>query len=104
MTADTTTDPVTAELAAIRERQETGDLREFAHKDSPRLLAALKAVLEYHQPRPLTAQECISWKPERQPVLVCIGCRDDAGETVEWPCPEYADISATLLGQEQGGE
>ena len=37
-------DPLAAELAAIEQRQEYGDLREFATADSPRLLAALEAV------------------------------------------------------------
>ena len=39
-------DRLAAELAAIERRQEHGDLREFATADSPRLLAALKAVLD----------------------------------------------------------
>jgi hypothetical protein len=38
------TDPIAAELTAIEQRQEHGDLREFATADSPRLLAALEAV------------------------------------------------------------
>jgi hypothetical protein len=38
------TDALAAELAAIEQRQEHGDLREFATADSPRLLAALEAV------------------------------------------------------------
>ena len=37
-------DLLAAELAAIEQRQEHGDLREFATADSPRLLAALEAV------------------------------------------------------------
>ena len=40
-------DQLTAELAAIRDRQENGDLREFATSDSPRLIAALEGVLTY---------------------------------------------------------
>ena len=39
------TDPVAAELAAIEYRQENGDLRDFVTHDSPRLLAAVEAVL-----------------------------------------------------------
>lgn len=64
----------------------------------PVLLTALDAALEHHQPRRLEPYEHISWVPRRTPVLVCFGCRDDEGETTEWPCPTAVAITAALTG------
>lgn len=43
--SDITADRIAAELTAVRERNEHGDLREFAFRDAPRLIAAIERVL-----------------------------------------------------------
>src|SRR5262249_51157934 len=61
------------------------------------LTSALAAALAYHQPRPLRNDEVISWSAgPADPLLVCMSCRDDAGETTQWPCLEYQEITAAL--------
>jgi hypothetical protein len=57
--------------------------------DSPRLLAAIEAVLELHQPL------------DRGTGAQCQGCATHVTFT-RWPCPTYEAISAALLGPQQG--
>lgn len=78
-------DPLAAELAAIRERErlsrEQGHLRSL--EDTGRLLAAVEAVLELHQLMVLDG-----------PVTVCDYCM---GHPV-WPCPTREAITRALTG------
>jgi len=76
-----TADMLAAELAAIEDRQENGDLRDFATSDSPRLLKALRAVAEVHVPY---GGDTEAW------------CAYDG---FDWPCQDYRLISSALLGE-----
>jgi hypothetical protein len=81
------TDRLTAELAAIRERErlsrEQGHLRSL--EDIQHLIAAVEAVLEVHRPEPKFRA------PARKQ------CRLDR---FDWPCPTVAAIIAALTGTE----
>ena len=57
--------------------------------DICRLLAAVEVALSFHKPEE-------SYYTGR----TCGACLDAYGEGVEWPCSEYQDISAALLGKE----
>jgi hypothetical protein len=84
---------LTAALAARAKTSVNNPLRPHVGA----LTSALAAALAYHQPRPLRNGEVISWSPTPAgPVMVCLSCRDDAGETTQWPCPEYQEITAAL--------
>lgn len=72
-------------------------LAALVNVDVPRILAAARAALEFHQPA------------DRGRVMpCCAGC--ESGDTAspagchEWPCPEYEAIRAALLGEEGGDE
>ena len=82
-----------AALAARAKTSVNNPLR--AHVGS--LASALATALTYHQPRPLRDGEVISWlRGPADPLMVCISCRDDAGETTQWPCLEYQEITDAL--------
>jgi len=122
--------PVAAELAAIRERwskvayvglrpevvPEPGHQPEWL-PDVPRLLAAVEAVLAMHKPTGIVGEVQLcdrhaSYVYPVSPAVVadrreCPGChvverpRCWHGSCPdEWPCPDYAAISAALLGKD----
>lgn len=86
-------DPLAEKLAAISDivtspRERIGDLKAKAAW-TPRLLAAVEAVLSRHHPE------------DRGRVLPCCAfCCTDA-ECVAWAeCPEREDIASALLGED----
>jgi hypothetical protein len=90
------TGPAAAWLNGVRERADHadqvfrlggnfGEAAARSQADVPRLLAAVEAVLERHQPVGL------SWGSAK----VCGRCRDS------WPCGEVQAITAKLLGKER---
>lgn len=110
-------DRVAAELALILDHQENGDLREFATRDSPRLLALAEGVLKLHRPQDKPVHSWDHICPEHSDkhgfghlgrlrqmrdcpdcrfsdVTVCrhCSCPND-----EWPCPTYLVAAAALL-------
>jgi hypothetical protein len=104
------TDQVATELAAMRERNENGDLRDFAFNDAPRLLAAVEAVLDRHKP------EGRSWEVVRcarhrlgssvvtTEMRTCPDCQFTERVTCwqskcadeGWPCKDYEAISRAV--------
>jgi hypothetical protein len=55
-------------------------------RDVPRLLAAVEAVLEFHQPVKLSFGS------------VCGECDDGDGERADWPCETWWGVSRALSG------
>ncbi len=91
-------DKVTAELAAIRDHQENGDLRDFATHDSPRLLAAVEAALNGHRRSAFPASS-----GEGRGKHYCLDCTvsiDHQTAYALWPCARYWDITTALLGED----
>lgn len=95
-----TPDPVAAALAEIQERAgaaaamdvdvlsafsgvSVGGVIAASAVDVPRLLAAVKAALGFH--------ENFSY--------YCGSCLDAYGDRIEWPCEEYRAITAALAGK-----
>lgn len=126
-------DPLSAELAAIiiRRRHATAryaepiDIRESSD-DVPRLVKALEAALNHHQPEQLYAMvedfkgkvvcphspgydgdlhfeaDDGEWHCKALPtVVVCSSCADGSASDLreQWPCPTYTDITSALTGK-----
>jgi hypothetical protein len=114
-----------ADIAGIRHPD--AEFIAAARSDVPRLLAAVEAALEHHQPVQLhgTVKDCQGytacghdedydgdlhyegddgvWYCKDHPtVTVCSGCIGEAGASVLWQCPEYRDILAALTGEGEG--
>jgi hypothetical protein len=119
------TDKLTASLDEIRERSERG-LRGWIRDrydsadDVPRLLAAVDAVLQRHQPKPRTtvhpcpehsifapAGVTISRDTRRNcpdcryaESIACAACDPVCPDDNVWPCKDYLAISRALLGED----
>jgi hypothetical protein len=81
-------DALTAELAAIRDREQA--------RDVPQLVAALEAALTPHR-----RSFQVAWGAgtgDCHGKHFCIGCSID-GVYREWPCQPYQDITKALLGE-----
>lgn len=119
-------DRVRAELEAIKERADN-DLRRLPNITARRLVTALEATLDHHQPRQLyqmitglpngglncghsndydgdahfEADDGYWYCRDKPTGKVCDSCGDEADGTLwaEWPCPTYSDIAAALLGE-----
>jgi hypothetical protein len=90
----------------------------------PRLLAVADAALKHHRREPLYGNAATEGEPDACPHdpdsslhfeagdggewlcegkpegAVCESCTDgEGGERVDWPCQEYRDIKAALLGE-----
>lgn len=97
-----------------------------ARTDVPRLVAALEAALNYHQPEQLYAMvedfkgkvvcphspdyegdlhfeaDDGEWHCKALPtVVVCSSCADGSASDLreQWPCPTYTDITSALTGK-----
>ena len=119
-------DPLAAYLAEVRKRaarllplnRKPSLLAEEVAQDVPRLLAGYDALLARHKPtgcsRTRVCATHESWATSR--IVGDIAARAACPECVtdeharcwqpgcpdEWPCPDYAAISAALLGKEPG--
>jgi len=134
--ASPATDPASATLAGIRQRQALasdtslgfGRMNErheamikVTYEDTPRLLAAVEAVLERHARRDkpvLTRHICAAHGPFGDDEgysaacsacfitekYVCATCRHICPDDDQWPCAEYLAITAALAGKEAGDE
>lgn len=84
-----TDDKLTAALNAIRAEWKVSG---GSQRDEGRLLAAIDAVLAFHRP------------VKRMTATLCSSCVSASGKhRLDWPCPEYAAITAALLGEEASG-
>jgi len=128
VTSDGTMDPVAAELTAIRERSEhmrsryghVGGLLALAgaKDDVPRLLAAVEAVLAFHQPKTVTVRrfcgphaslariaevtgaEIVACPDcSDNEVVTCTGCDPVCPDDNFWPCATVRAITTELLGE-----
>jgi len=93
-------DDLAATLAGIREHNERvialcgmapAVVRQLAEHDVPRLLAAIDAVLELHQP--------VDYVTGAQ----CKGCATHV-TFAWWPCPTVLAITGEVTGQEAGSD
>jgi hypothetical protein len=91
----TAPDDLSATLAGIKDRgyrngatgAECARLSDAAAEDVPRLVAALETALAHH------VEAVIFGTPE--PFRYCKTCSGHPA----WPCPEVADITAALAGE-----
>jgi hypothetical protein len=92
-------DPIAQCIATARAARRKTSVNNPLNGHIDALAAGLAAVLRYHHPRPLREDEVISWvrTPAGQ-IMVCFTCRDDAGETTQWPCLVHRDVTAALAG------
>lgn len=121
-------DPIAAALAEKRIAL-VGGTPDQCYEAGQVLLGALNAALKHHRREPLYGNAATEGEPDACPHdpdsdlhfeagdgsgewlcegrpegAVCESCFDcEGGERVDWPCQEYRDIRAALLGEDSDG-
>ena len=83
-------------LAQVRTNDADAEFIAASRTDVPRLVAALEAVLDAHEP----VNALLNPGPHERVVKVCTGCGTDDGNWQRWPCPTVRAITSALTPKE----
>jgi hypothetical protein len=76
--------------------EENAEFIAASRTDVPRLVAALIAALDVHEP----VNALLNPGPHERVVKVCTGCGTDDGNWQRWPCPTVRVITDALTPKE----